>query len=231
MHHDYRGCGQSESAPTESYTIERLAADLDELREALGDEKVTMLAHSMGGYVALSYAVRYPERCERLVLAGTWPTTVPRQMLPPTFRALGWARSTKMLARALWWVAAWSWRRRTVERRRRLFGIWTTLQEGRPEIRTREAERERRLGLPQKNDNIRGLQRDFRTWDCTDRLHAITCPVLVLHGDRDAAAVAGAQVFGQHIAGVEIRALPDIGHNPFFEAPDASLRAVRTFLT
>jgi proline iminopeptidase len=230
VYHDYRGSGRSESAPPTSYTLERLVEDLDELREHLGDDKVIALGHSMGGYVAVSYALRFPERCERLVLVGTWPTAGPHKMLPPTFGALGWARTAKMAARAIWWTVAFSWRRPSTERRRRLYEIWSTMQEGRGPIRAREIERERQLGFPLHNDNIRPLQREFPSWDVTDRLSTIACPVLVIYGERDAAAVAGARAFRDHITDVEVQALPDIGHDPFFEAPIASSQCLRSFL-
>src|SRR6185295_186216 len=47
--HDYRGSGQSGTAPAHTYTFARLAADLDELRAALGDERISVVGHSMGG--------------------------------------------------------------------------------------------------------------------------------------------------------------------------------------
>jgi proline iminopeptidase len=227
---DYRGSGQSASASSATYTLEHLADDLEKLRDELGDSQITILGHSMGGYVALSYAVRYPERCDRLVLAGTWPTTVPSRMLPPTFRALGWSRSLKMLARALWWVPSFGWRPHAMEGRRRLYAIWSTMQEGRRPMRARELARERRLGMPLKSDNIRALQHQFRSWDVTDRLSLIRCPTLVLYGERDAAAVAAAKTFTKQLADVDVRVLRDIGHDVFFEAPDASFDAVRSFL-
>jgi proline iminopeptidase len=230
VYHDYRGSGQSAAAPPNTYTFARLAADLDELRSHLGEEKIVVLGHSMGGFVALTYALLYPDRCERLVLVGVFPTAIPRQMLPPTFRALGWARSTKMAARAVWWLVNWSWRPRTEERKRRLYAIWSTMQEGLPAVRAREAERERRLGLPLANDNIRPLQREVTSLNLIDRLPTVACPTLVLYGDRDAAAVWSGRVFRQNLPDVDCVVLSDIGHDPFFEAPAASAAALRAVL-
>ena len=48
-----------------------LADDIDALRKHLGLKRVTLLAHSFGGTVALTYALRYPENVKRLVLVGT----------------------------------------------------------------------------------------------------------------------------------------------------------------
>jgi proline iminopeptidase len=227
---DYRGSGRSASAPPDTYTLEQLADDLDELRSELGDDKIVVIGHSMGGFVGLYYALRHPAHCERLVLVGAFPCTVPQKMMGPTFRALGWARTTKMAGRALWWLLASSWQPESHERRRRLYAIWATLQEGRPAVRAREIERERELGLPLENDNVRPLQQTFRSLDLIDDLPAIAGPVLVLYGDRDAMAVWGAGLFREQLPDVRITVLDDTGHDPFFEAPDASFDAVRSFL-
>jgi proline iminopeptidase len=48
-----------------------LADDIEALRKKLGLNRVTLLGHSFGGNVALAYALRYPDRVKRLILAGT----------------------------------------------------------------------------------------------------------------------------------------------------------------
>src|SRR5271169_751246 len=58
---DYRGSGRSDPAPPDTYRIERLADDLDELRRHLGDDQILLLGHSMGGYVAQAYALQHPQ--------------------------------------------------------------------------------------------------------------------------------------------------------------------------
>jgi proline iminopeptidase len=227
---DYRGSGVSDAADPSSYTLDRFAQDLDELRQQLADSAITVLGHSMGGFVALSFALNFPHRCEQLVLAGTWPSNAPRQMLPATFRALGAARFAKMIGRGLSWIVMYSWRSRSVEGRRRLYAIWSTMQEGRPAVRAAEAAREVRLGLPLENDNVRPLQRLFPSWDLTDRLRGVTCPALVLYGSRDAAAVAGARTFVLQLPNAVEAQLRDIGHDPFFEDIASAGRAIESFL-
>jgi proline iminopeptidase len=228
--HDYRGSGESETAADDTYSFARLADDLDELRKEIGDDEIAVLGHSLGGFVATTYALHYPKHCASVVLVGTFPTGIPRRMLPPMFRALGPLRTVKLAARLVWWLAVWSWRPRTEARRRRLHRIWSTWQEGLRPVRKREAEREVRLGLPLANDNIKSLQRAATSSDLSAQLTEIACPVLVLYGDRDAAAVWSADVYRAEIRDVEIVALPAIGHDPLFEAPTASVRALRSFV-
>jgi pimeloyl-ACP methyl ester carboxylesterase len=135
-----------------------------------------------------------------------------------------------MAGRALWWVFNWSWRTRGDERKRRLYGIWATLQEGRREVRARESERERQLGLPLDNDNVHSLQRQFPSLDLTDRLSQIACPTLIMYGTRDAAAVWGADLYRTHLARAKIASFDDIGHDPLFETPHEAASTIQSFL-
>jgi pimeloyl-ACP methyl ester carboxylesterase len=67
---DNRGAGRS-GAPQGPYTIGRMADDVAGLLDALGVERAHVLGFSMGGFVAQEFALRYPERVDRLVLAAT----------------------------------------------------------------------------------------------------------------------------------------------------------------
>jgi proline iminopeptidase len=69
--YDHRCNGRSEGADVSTLTWENLTADADALREKLGFEKWAVLGHSFGGYVALEYALRYPNRLSHLVLVDT----------------------------------------------------------------------------------------------------------------------------------------------------------------
>jgi proline iminopeptidase len=69
---DPRGTGGSDRpADPRAYTTGDYVADLDELREQLGLERMLVLGHSHGGVVAAAYAAAHPNRVDRLVLAST----------------------------------------------------------------------------------------------------------------------------------------------------------------
>jgi len=67
---DLRGHGGSELGAADG-TIEQYADDIVELIDKLGLEKVVLGGHSMGGYVALALAEKYPERLAGLVMIAT----------------------------------------------------------------------------------------------------------------------------------------------------------------
>jgi proline iminopeptidase len=51
-------------------TVAEMADDVEALRVKLGLEKVTLLGHSFGTAILLSYGIRYPERVERLIIVS-----------------------------------------------------------------------------------------------------------------------------------------------------------------
>lgn len=67
--YDMRGHGLS-GKPLD-YTMDDHIDDLRELIQHLGYQKIHLLGHSMGSYVALGFAVRYIAYVNKLVLVGT----------------------------------------------------------------------------------------------------------------------------------------------------------------
>ncbi|XP_011648272.1 protein ABHD4 isoform X3 [Pogonomyrmex barbatus] len=51
---------------------EQLVCSVEEWRREMQLENFVLLGHSMGGFLAASYAMRYPERVKHLILADPW---------------------------------------------------------------------------------------------------------------------------------------------------------------
>ena len=67
---DQRGCGASDDAPEDAYTLARLARDVEDTRAALNHDRIDLLGHSYGGLIALRYALRWPDRVQTLIIVG-----------------------------------------------------------------------------------------------------------------------------------------------------------------
>jgi pimeloyl-ACP methyl ester carboxylesterase len=63
---DMRGHGDSAWSPDGAYAMPYLVADLAQLIHQLGEAPVTIVAHSLGGAIALRYTGLYPERVRRI---------------------------------------------------------------------------------------------------------------------------------------------------------------------
>ncbi|MGH2633467.1 MAG: alpha/beta fold hydrolase [Tepidiformaceae bacterium] len=70
--YDQRGLGQT-GGPSGAYSMSDYAEDANGLLAALGWERCLVIGVSFGGMVAQEFAIRHPERVERLVLACTSP--------------------------------------------------------------------------------------------------------------------------------------------------------------
>ncbi|MBX3014109.1 MAG: alpha/beta hydrolase [Caldilineaceae bacterium] len=70
LSYDQRGLGQSDK-PGQPYTMADYAADANGLLDALGWTTCAVMGVSFGGMVAQEFALRYPHRVNRLVLACT----------------------------------------------------------------------------------------------------------------------------------------------------------------
>jgi pimeloyl-ACP methyl ester carboxylesterase len=227
--HDYRGSGASANAPPTTYRFDRMADDLDELRRHLGHESVSVLAHSMGGFLALEFALRHPEPCSRLALVGTTPCGAGRPMAIPVVRALGPLRAAKAVMMAARFLGLWSWRPQSNARTRAMYAPMGVTQEARPELRAQVAAAHPEL--PVDNDNSPYLMKALGRVDLRTDLGKICCPVLVLYGSRDAVMVAGGRMLAAGIAQAQVKVLADVGHEPFIEAPAETFATLGAFLT
>ena len=70
LRYDTRGHGGSD-APSGPYWLEMLAADVAGLQDALGIERVHFCGVSLGGQIAQTFALDYPERIASLLLVNT----------------------------------------------------------------------------------------------------------------------------------------------------------------
>ena len=211
---DLRGAGET-AVPDGVYTVDLHADDVIETLDALElDEPVVIGGLSMGGYVALSIALRYPGRVRGLMLmntraaADTPATAQVREDLARELEATGKpdAAVDSMLPK--------------------LFAPITYAT--RPEIVDRVKERALRLSAQGLANTLRGLAvRPDRTAD----LHRIPAPTLVLAGaDDQLIPHADAQILAGGIANARIVTIADAGHLAPLENKAAANAAILDFL-
>lgn len=67
---DQRGCGRSEHSANRNYSLDRLIADIEELRIKLGINTWYVMGHSFGGILAVNYAIRFPKNTKGIILSN-----------------------------------------------------------------------------------------------------------------------------------------------------------------
>ncbi len=99
VRYDERGCGMSEWHGG-MLSVEQWAADLEAVIDAARPPgRVTLLGISQGGAACIQYAIRYPERVERIILYGGYAHGAWHRGTPLTRSAY---RAMVDLARAQW---------------------------------------------------------------------------------------------------------------------------------
>ena len=79
----------------ECHSMEFLADTVKEMLDSLGVERCTLVGHSMGGYVALAFCERYPERLDGVVLLSSTPNADSEEKRKNREREISLVRSGK----------------------------------------------------------------------------------------------------------------------------------------
>lgn len=80
VYFDQRGSGRTEAGDPRRISFPGAIDDLDELRAALGIERVDLVGHSAGAILAALYAGTHPESTSSIVLLNTAPPLIPELM-------------------------------------------------------------------------------------------------------------------------------------------------------
>ena len=227
---DLRATGRSEvPADPGSLRFDRLADDVEALRAHLGLGQADVLAHSAGAIVAQAWAAAHPERVGRLVL------------VTPSDRLQGGARSDVAAIRASrsdepWYAdaaeAAEAMRfappaqQQSLTRATRPFfyGTWTETTQAHAASADRQSSKRAELGF------AAGAE-DVDVAGILAGLQAISAPVLVIGGERDAlTGIESAHAVASCFRSAQTVVLPRAGHFPWVDEPAAFADAVRGFL-
>ena len=218
---DLRGHGESDKpAGPGAYGLSVFAADVIAVADELGWNRFTLLGHSMGGMVVQLVAIDHAERLNGLILMDT--SHAAPDGLPPDIVELGKAVVAEGGMEALISTSA-------------------TLDEPGP-LDTPAFQRlvETKPGYREFCD-AKSLACSAEMWlsvvdeliDQDDRLTglaALRLPTLVIVGDQDKPFLGHADRMAAAIPGARLAVIPDAGHSPQFEAPEAWWAALTSFL-
>jgi 3-oxoadipate enol-lactonase len=207
IYYDNRGTGSSD-APTDGYTIPQMADDASNLLGAIGIPRAKVFGISMGGMIAQELTLRHPQQVERVVLGCTTPGGLhgvrpPDELIERLIQGMELAHSDNLDA-ALDILMPLLFPKEFIANH--------------PELRQLMTAGLKMAPPPARNvlERTRAGAWDF---DAYDRLHQIKCPVLIVHGDKDALApVENASLIKNQIPHAELFLIPGAGHS--FAAAD-----------
>jgi proline iminopeptidase len=243
-YYDQRGCGQS-SHPIDTFAsknyyenMTRLdqtlglgaqIADIERIRQILGQEKLILVGHSFGGMMASLYAAEFLERVEALILIAPAETLV----MPPPSGGLFEQVRQHLSADQLPAYDAYL---------KRYFNYQNLFSESEQSLAQLNNEfapyylqalptavipPEGAAGgwMVQAIYLGMGTRHDYRP-----ALKAVTAPVLVLHGANDLQPEAASRLYADALPHASFQVISGATHFMFAEQPEAFAAAVASFL-
>jgi pimeloyl-ACP methyl ester carboxylesterase len=214
---DNRDAGRSSTA-SQPYSVADMADDLAGLLDSLEILRSHLLGLSMGGMIALEFALRHPDRLDRLILTGTGAAPA-RSAVDP--------------------IQIWTWVKAN-DATGKVFGgqqfasLFSTAF-----LRNHQAVRDTAELLASNpypmSPEAYGRQADaYRHFDALDRLPGITAPTLVVVGEQDLLTPPWiAREVAEAIAGARFQVIRGNGSSHLLpiERPEDFNRLVMNFLS
>jgi len=247
-YYDQRGSGKS-SRPLEKFassnyyenmqTLDQTLglgaqiADIERIRWILGDDRVILVGHSFGGFLASLYAAEFPERVRALALVAPAEVLV----MPP--ESGGLFEQVKPLLPDAMKPEYDAYLKRYLD-----YGTIFGKRESELAALNAEFARYYSVAAQRKGWNVpmsnagdagglmvhamyfsMGLRHDYRA-----ALKAVNAPVLVIHGDKDLQSEKASRIYANALPNAEFRVIPNAGHFMFNDQPEIFARAVGEFL-
>jgi pimeloyl-ACP methyl ester carboxylesterase len=216
---DQRGYNKSDQPKgVESYTVEKLVADVQAVADHFKQSRITVVGHDWGGLVAWSYAMKHPDKLDRLVILNLpHPKGIERELArnPEQQKASAYARALQASGsellltpeRLAFWVKEPEDRKKYVEALKR------SSMEGMANYYRANYPRE-----PYKEERV------FPT---------VKCPVLLIHGLDDPYLLSGALdgTWKWIEKDLTLITVPGAGHFVHRDAPDFVNKKMVRWLT
>jgi 3-oxoadipate enol-lactonase len=211
---DNRGVGESD-APPGPYSVAQLAADVASVLDDAGIDRTHVFGVSLGGYIAQEFALTYPERVDRLVLASTAPGGPRSFPMPP--RGLEAFRRFPTMSREE--------------------GLRLMVENSLGDVGVRERPElvdeiySYRLAHAPTLEAWQAQAYAGATFDAYERVSAIDAPTLVLQGDDDSVVdPRNADLLGELIPDARVEHVPGSGHLLVWQEGEKLAPIVREFL-
>jgi proline iminopeptidase len=227
--YDQRACGRSTGKlNSESINLEKFLEDIESIRMAFGNKKITILGHSWGGFLAMQYTLKYPLSVERLILVNSIPASSEESTL-----------------------CVKEWVSRMIPYQEEINGIEESpaFAAGDPDITEKWLKRMFCLYFydPDKAEllNWRMSPRAFidgrkvdktlsmkllTSYNLHESLTKLKIPTLIIHGESDPIFASTAQKTHESIIDSSCIIIPKCGHFPYVEAPKEFFHHLSVFL-
>ncbi len=225
---DQRSQGRSDPAPVPTWTLERMAADLSELADAMGLARYATLGHSYGAFVVLQHAVDAPGHAAATIVSSGAPSA---RFLADVERNLAAFEPAELRTQV---TESWA-REQHAQTQEECAALlrdqlpFHFADPRDPRIAEMAAHVDAMVFAP---DLLRHFAAaDYGAIEVEDRLGTVTQPALVLCGRHDRiCSVAAGEAIAAGIPDARLELFEDSGHMTFVEENQRYVDVVREFL-
>jgi len=248
-YYDQRGCGRS-TRPIDRFSPQNYSAnvktldqtlglgaqiaDIERIRQILGEDRLILIGHSFGGFLASLYAAEFPEHVAALVLVAPADVLV----MPPPDGGL-YEQVRLLLPQEL--QAEYS------AYLKDYFNYGQIFSKSEADLAAMNAAfipyyaaalAYQGLNIPAEDNPtavggwmVQGIYFSIgQKHDYRPALKGVTAPVLVIHGDRDLQSETASQAYASAFPNAQFQVIPNAGHFSFSDQPQAFARVVGEFL-
>ncbi len=213
---DLPGHGCSLGLPEEEYTMDGAANALLRTLDDLGVRRASIAGYSMGGRLALYFALRHPERCEKLFLESASPGLKSEEERAARQKAdKDKAKRLESSADFDAFLEAWYQQ-----------PLFATLGNG--GLVESLIEKRRKNDPIELAKSLRGMGTGSQP-SLWEELTDLRVPTLAVVGELDGKFAGIAWEMAKRSPHISVEVIPSAGHNVRLEAPEAYLSSVRRF--
>ena len=226
VYYDQRACGQSAAPDADSISLEFFINDIEALRKELEVHKISILAHSWASILAVNYALKYPDRINKLILSNPAPLSKAYEKEMSVF-IQEHTSSADSLNRA----SIISNKDFTLKNFEKLFKISFRASAYNPDNMERL-----QLNLPEnflraQQALFTGLGKDLTQYNFYSELKKFQFPVLIIQGKADGIPMASITKLKDSISKSTVVVFEKSGHFPFIEETMLYSKTVSKFLS
>ena len=219
---DARGCGLSEGRPPFSHA--QWAADVDGLRHWMGADQIVIAGGSYGGFIAMEYALAYPEHTRAMILRDT---SADKSNLELAFQnareqtriAINWENFNR------YWSGEITDDQDLKERWAEIIPLYDF------DYDPVSAKERVDAGIYRYEAHNWCFQHNMPNYDLRSQLPGVTCPTLVTVGRTDwVTPVAYAETIASLIPNASLVVFEKSGHSPQIEEYELFQQVLRDFL-
>jgi proline-specific peptidase len=216
--YDQRGSLRS-PCPDSLISVENHIEDIEQLRKELNLEKLLIIGHSMGTFLGMSYAEKYPDNVKGLVLIASVPAKGSAEAV---------MESEKDVLKR--------WERQEVLDTLKVYGLkvedWSTYNSKRSSTlhritfaainlhHVKNWRKEQSAFYYRQNAGMMAAMTHPENWDFTKILEKLQIPITVIQGDDDYISIKMNEEWVQEASNAELKVIKNAGHNCWIDNPE-----------